>query len=65
MKSDLDHIWKSKRERRQRLAALPFEEKLHILERLRERSAAIATSHLRQHSSGNSVSRGTSPIDQD
>jgi hypothetical protein len=36
------------KERRKRLASLPFSEKLKILEKLRERSRAIAASGLRE-----------------
>jgi len=36
------------KERRKRLASLPFSEKLKILERLRDRSRAIAASGLRK-----------------
>ena len=36
------------KERRKRLALLPFSEKLKILEKLRERSRAIAASGLRK-----------------
>jgi hypothetical protein len=38
----------SERARRKQLAALPFEEKIKILEKLRERSKAIATAGLRK-----------------
>ena len=36
------------KERRKRLASLPFSEKLKILEKLRERSRVIAASGLRK-----------------
>ena len=36
------------KERRKRLASLPFSEKLKILEKLRERSRVIAASDLRK-----------------
>jgi hypothetical protein len=36
------------KERRERLASLPFSEKLIILEKLRERSRVIAGSRLRE-----------------
>ncbi len=36
------------KERRKRLASLPFSEKLKILERLRDRSRVIAASGLRE-----------------
>jgi hypothetical protein len=39
-------ILESKRVARQRLATLPFAEKIQILERLRDRSRAIADSPL-------------------
>jgi hypothetical protein len=38
----------SKRETRKRLAELPFAQKLVLLEKLRDRSLAIAASSLRQ-----------------
>jgi hypothetical protein len=40
------------KERRKRLASLPFSEKLKILERLRERSRVIAASGLRETAVG-------------
>jgi len=47
-------MWKileSKREMRQRLAALPFADKVKLLEQLRDRSLAIAASGLKKQSS--------------
>jgi len=41
-------ILESKQAMRQRLAALPFADKVKILEQLRDRSRAIAESPLRQ-----------------
>ena len=41
-------ILESKREARKRLAALPFAEKLKLLEKLRDRTLAIATSPLKR-----------------
>ena len=41
-------VLESKREMRKRLAALPFSEKLVLLEKLRDRSLLIASSPLRQ-----------------
>lgn len=41
-------ILESKRATRNRLAALPFSEKVKILEKLRDRSIAIASSPLRK-----------------
>ena len=41
-------ILESKRATRNRLAALPFSEKVKILEKLRDRSVAIALSPLRK-----------------
>jgi len=38
----------SEKTRRKRLASLPFEEKVRILEKLRERSKAIAAAGLRK-----------------
>jgi hypothetical protein len=42
----------SKREMRKRLAALSFSEKVKILEKLRDRSLALARSGLRQKAAG-------------
>jgi hypothetical protein len=42
----------SKREMRKRLAALSFSEKVKILERLRDRSLALAAGRLRRKSAG-------------
>jgi hypothetical protein len=42
----------SKQEMRKRLAALSFSEKVKILEKLRDRSLALAASGLRQKSAG-------------
>ena len=44
MSEEMCRILESKRSLRTRLAALPFAEKLHILEKLRARSLAIAAS---------------------
>lgn len=41
-------ILESKRETRNRLAVLPFSEKVKILEKLRDRSVSIASSPLRK-----------------
>ena len=41
-------ILESKREMRRRLAVLPFSEKVKLLEKLRDRSLAIASSPLRR-----------------
>ena len=41
-------VLESKRETRKRLAALPFAQKLILLEKLRDRSLAIAASPLRR-----------------
>jgi hypothetical protein len=43
-------ILAGKRERRKRLAALPFAEKLALVEKMRDRSLLIAGSPLRQRS---------------
>lgn len=48
MSVDLRKIETSKRQVRRRLAALPFAEKLRILEELRERSLALAANPLRR-----------------
>ena len=44
----LRQILESKREMRQRLAALPFADKVKLLEQLRDRSLAIAASPLKR-----------------
>ncbi len=43
----------SKREMRKELAALSFSEKIKILEKLRDRSLALAAAGLRKKSDGN------------
>lgn len=48
MNERLTTIFESKRRERNRLAALPFEEKIPILEKLRDRALAIADSPLRK-----------------
>ena len=45
-------ILESKRALRQRLAAMPFADKLKLLEKLRDRSRAIAASPLRRKTAG-------------
>jgi len=53
----------SKKEMRKRLATLSFSEKIKILERLRDRSLALAASGLRAKAAGpdkNKAIRGTS-----
>ena len=57
MSVDLRKIEASKRRMRQRLTALPFAEKLRILEALRDRSLALGANPLRQ---GRTVS--SSPV---
>ena len=49
MNDRMRNILESKREARQRLAALPFGEKVKLLEQLRDRSLAIAESPLKRH----------------
>jgi hypothetical protein len=44
----MQKVLESKRAMRTRLAALPFSEKLAILEKLRQRHAAIASSGLKR-----------------
>jgi hypothetical protein len=44
----------SKQEMRKRLASLSFSEKIKVLEKLRDRSLAIAGSGLRRRTSGES-----------
>ena len=46
----MQKILESKRETRKRLAALPFSEKVKLLEQLRDRSLAIAGSPLKKQS---------------
>jgi hypothetical protein len=48
MSVELQRILAGKREVRRRLAALPFAEKLALLEKLRDRSLLIAASPLRR-----------------
>ena len=48
MNTALRKIEQSKREMRQRLAALPFAEKLRILEELRARSLSLRGTRLRR-----------------
>ena len=50
----LRKILESKRAARQRLQALSFSEKMKILEKLRDRSLAIAESPLRRRQQGKS-----------
>lgn len=58
MKVDLRKIEASKREMRRRLAALPFAEKLRILEDLRERSLALRANPLRRRQTRSAPKRG-------
>jgi hypothetical protein len=48
MSDRMEKILESKREARKRLAALPFSEKVKLLEQLRDRSLAIAGSPLKK-----------------
>jgi hypothetical protein len=48
MADRMSKVLESKRAARQRLRELPFSEKIKLLEKLRERSLAIARSPLRQ-----------------
>jgi hypothetical protein len=48
MSDHMRKVLESKRETRNRLAALPFSQKLVRLEKLRDRSSLIATSSLRR-----------------
>ena len=48
MSEQMRRILESKREARKRLAALPFADKVKLLEQLRDRSLAIAASPLKQ-----------------
>ena len=49
MSDRMRKILESKRETRQRLAALPFADKVKLLEQLRDRTLAIAASPLKRH----------------
>jgi hypothetical protein len=49
MSERMRKILESKRAMRKRLAALPFADKIPLLEQLRQRSLLIASSSLRQH----------------
>lgn len=49
MTFEMREILKSKQTMRRRLAALPLVEKLRLLDKLRERSVAIAASRARRH----------------
>ena len=51
MSGRMRKILEGKREMRQRLAALPFAEKVKLLEQLRDRSVAIAATSLARKSS--------------
>jgi hypothetical protein len=48
MNNRMEKILEGKREARKRLAALPFSEKIKLLEQLRDRSLAIAASPLKK-----------------
>ena len=48
MSDRMRKILESKRETRQRLAALPFADKVKLLEQLRDRTLAIAASPLKR-----------------
>jgi len=48
MSEMMDRILAGKRESRRRLAALPFAEKLALVEKMRDRSRLIASSPLRR-----------------
>jgi hypothetical protein len=48
MSKRMRQILESKRATRQRLAALPFADKIRLLEQLRDRTLAITTSPLKQ-----------------
>lgn len=50
MSDQMRKILESKREVRKRLAALPFADKVKLLEQLRDRALAIAASPLKQQS---------------
>jgi hypothetical protein len=52
MSERMRQILESKRELRQRLAALPFADKMKLLERLRDRSLSIAGSPVARKKSG-------------
>jgi dGTP triphosphohydrolase len=50
-------VLESKRQARKDLAALPFSEKLLLLERLRDRSRLVASSPLRRKQRGTQVDK--------
>lgn len=56
MSGQLDKIWASKEAYRRKQAALPFAEKLRILDRMRERQVAIAA--VREKLKGDKPGRG-------
>jgi hypothetical protein len=58
MSADWDRIAASKRALRKRLAALPFEEKLRLLDVLRERELAIRAAQHRLTADGKRTRRG-------
>jgi hypothetical protein len=53
MNEIMDKILAGKRESRKRLAALPFAQKLVLVEKMRDRSRLIASSPLRRRHKGN------------
>jgi len=55
MNDQITTILESKRIERRRLAALPFTEKVPILEKLRDRALSIANSSLRKNASSGMV----------
>jgi hypothetical protein len=58
----MQRVLESKRAVRTRLAALPFSQKLALLEKLRERRIAITSSSLRRHPTTKSVPRQSGKI---
>jgi hypothetical protein len=58
MNVEWERIADSKRALRKRLAALPFEEKLRMLDVLRERLLAIRAARIRPLADGKKPSRG-------
>ena len=57
MTSEMREILKGKETTRRRLAALPLVEKLRLLDKLRERSLAIAASRARRRAHENRAGR--------
>jgi hypothetical protein len=57
MSERMRRVLESKRAMRRRLSALPFSDKVKLLEQLRERTLLIASSPLKQHGTGTGKGR--------